>query len=55
MTDYNVDTFSVRGNIDDVLSELKDKINDIDSTKVIRDLRVVNEGSSFRGIIIFDA
>ena len=55
MTDYNVDTFSVRGNIDDVLSELKDKINDIDASKTLRDVRILNEGNSFRGIIIFDA
>lgn len=54
MVNYDVDTYSVRGDIDSVLSGLKTKIETIDNGKTLRDVRIVPEGSVFRGIIIYD-
>jgi hypothetical protein len=54
MADYSVESYSIRGSFQTVLTALETKINSIDDRKTLRRISIVNEGNTFRGYIIYD-
>lgn len=54
MANYAVEKYSTQGSYIDVLSALETKLETVDSAKTIRLIRVVPNGNSYIGVLIYD-